>query len=371
MKPKIALVLSGGGARGAYQVGVLQGISEILKKNDIEPPFKIYTGVSAGAINASFLASTNEDFHQGVARLAELWGQLSSDQVFASDAVQMGKIAVTWARDLGFGALTGTAPGKALLETSPLHRLLKEYLNVGAIQRNIENGHLEALALTAVDYTTSDSVTFIQGKDGLPSWRKTRRHSEKTRIETEHVMASSAIPLLFPAIKVGDTWFGDGCVRNSQPCAPALYLGADRMIIVGVRPQIQVPQTPHIPSVGRVMNLLLNAVLLDGVELDADRMGRMNEFVRRVPTEMRSALNYREVNFSMISPSADIGKMAADRSSKLPRIVRYLLKGLGTLEDTSEIISYLLFDPEFLQTQMKLGKGDALRQEDDLLKVLR
>lgn len=369
MNPRIGIVLSGGGARGAYQVGVLKGVSDILLKHDIKPRVSIYTGVSAGAINASFMAANAEDFHQAVEKLSQLWGQITSDQVFASDAVHMGKIAVTWARDLGFGALTGTAPGKALLDTHPLHQLLRNNLDVNAIQKNVDEGHLDALALTAVDYTSSDSITFVQGREGLPSWRKSRRRSEKTKIRTDHVMASSAIPLLFPPIPVGDHWFGDGCVRNHQPCAPALYLGAEKLLIIGVRQQNPNPTAAHVPSVGRVVNLLLNAVLLDGVELDADRMGRMNEMVRRVPENLRGSLNFKEIDFTLISPTADLGRMAWDRSNKLPRVVRYLLKGLGSLEDTAEVISYLLFDPEFCQTQMKLGVADALQREADVLSI--
>lgn len=370
MAAKVGLVLSGGGARGAYQVGVLQGLSDILKKHQLPSPFRIYTGVSAGAINAAFLAAYADDFHEGTARLADLWSNLTSDQVFASDAVQMGKIAITWARDLGFGALTGSAPGKALLNTDPLRQLLENNLKVESIRKHIDAGDLDALALTAVDYETSHSVTFVQGRDGLPSWQKSRRHSEKAQIGVEHVMASSAIPLLFPAASLGSAWFGDGCVRNSQPCAPALYLGAERLLVVGVR-QVGFGGTApahHPPSVARVINLLLNAVLLDGVELDVDRLGRMNELVRRVPEDARENLNFRIVDYALVSPSANIGKLATERAHKLPRIVRYLLKGLGDVDDAAELISYLMFEPEFCQTLMRLGREDALRQEADIMK---
>lgn len=376
MKPKIALVLSGGGARGAYQVGVLQGIVDLLEKHKLEPNFKIFTGVSAGAINASFLASQCHDFPRAVRDLTELWQNLSSDRVFASDAINMGKIAMTWATDLGFGALVGTTAGKALLDTSPLRKLLTANLDVPKITRNLEAGHFDALALTAVDYSTSNSITFVHGKPELPDWTKSRRISQKTPIGVEHVMASSAIPMLFPAVQVGDHYYGDGCVRNTQPCGPALYLGADKMIVIGVRRRAitshesRAIKSSQPPSVARVVNLILNAVLLDGIEVDVERMERINEFVRRVPEEHRPSLNFRTVDYAMISPSADIGDIAAGKSSRLPRLVRYLLKGLGGIEDAAEVVSYLLFDPGFCSQLIEIGRQDALQSEKTLLPIL-
>lgn len=369
---KNAVVLSGGGARGAYQVGVLLGLSEILKKHSIPPDIRIISGVSAGAINAAFLASTADDFHAGVARLADLWRMLRSDQVFASDAAHMGKLAITWATELGFGSLTGTTPGKALLDTNPLRQLLTDNLNVEGIRNNLKDGHYDALVLTAVDYASSDSISFVQGKPGTPTWNKSRRQSEKAEIGVGHVMASSAIPLLFPPAQVGDRWFGDGCVRNASPCAPALYLGANRLLVIGVRRQKPAnerggPGEGAAPSVARVLNLLLNAVLLDAVEADVDRLERVNEFIRRTPMDIRASLAYKEAGVATISPSVDIGQIARDLAFRLPRIIRYLLRGLGNLEDANDIISYLLFDPEFCSKLIEIGREDALRNEKELV----
>lgn len=369
---KTAVVLSGGGARGAYQVGALVGLSEILKKHSIPPDIRIISGVSAGAINASFLASAADDFHAGVARLADLWRVLNADQVFASDAAQMGKLAITWATEIGFGALTGTTPGKALLNTAPLRRLLGDNLQVDRIRDNLKAGHFDALVLTAVDYASSDSISFVQGAPGTPTWNKPRRRSEKTDIGVDHVMASSAIPLLFPAAQVGDRWFGDGCVRNASPCAPALYLGANRLFVVGVRRHRSAnerggPGEGAPPSVARVLNLLLNAVLLDSVEADVDRLERVNEFIQRIPTDVRSNLVYKEAKVALVSPSIDIGGIAKDLAFRLPRIIRYLLRGLGNLEDANDIISYLLFDPEFCSRLIEAGREDALRAEKELI----
>lgn len=375
MSTKIGLVLSGGGARGAYQVGVISALCEILKQNSIKPHFHFYSGVSAGAINAGFLATQCEDLYQGSRKLVDLWSHLSSERVFYTDAINIGKIGLRWMGELSLGALTGGMPGRALLDTSPLSDLLKENLNFSKIEKNIKNGHLEAVSVSAIDYQTSRSVTFLQGKEDLPSWNKYRRHSERTDLNVSHIMASSAIPLLFPPIQVDSRYFGDGCVRNSHPCGPNIYLGAQKLVVIGVRKQgstaddIRALQAQGPPSVARVLNVLLNAILLDGVELDIERLQKVNEFVRKVPQDHHSQLAYKPIEFAWISPSVDIGEIATSKSSRLPRIIRYLIKGLGSLEDASEIVSYLLFDPVFCSLLIEVGYEDGMKQKDEILKL--
>ncbi len=237
MDQKTALVLSGGGARGAYQVGVIQALSSLFDDWKIPHPFPIYTGVSAGAINTSFMASHADDFSNGAKQLVDLWSQLTSEQVFRTDALSLGKIGFQWARELSFGSITGSTPGKALLDTSPLRVLIEERLALHKISRNIETKHLEALAITAMDYRDSTAVTFLETQNDEKSWVKPRKVSEPTKITVDHVMASSAIPLLFPPVLASGRYFGDGCVRNTHPCSPAIYLGAQKLVIVGVRSQ--------------------------------------------------------------------------------------------------------------------------------------
>ena len=375
MSDSIGLVLSGGGARGAYQVGVLSAISEILKKNKIQKRFDIYTGVSAGAINAAWLAAHAQDFHVATRKLNYLWSRIHSEQVFYTDAMNLGKIGLKWVGELSFGGVTGSTPGKALLDTAPLSQLLSSHLDFSKIDQNIDAGHLKALAITAVDYQTSDAITFVQGKDHLPVWNKARRRSERTQIGTNHIMASSAIPMLFPPIQVDDRHFGDGCVRNTHPCGPSIYLGAKKLIIIGVRKLNETADDRRAiaasgpPSVARVVNLILNAVLLDSVELDVERLERVNEFLRRVPAEHRSNLNYKPIDYAWISPSADIGAIAGSKANNLPRVIRYLLKGLGSLQDASEIVSYLLFDPAFCSQLIEIGYEDGIKQTEDILKI--
>jgi NTE family protein len=372
MQRKTGLVLSGGGARGAYQVGVMAAVSDILKSSGIEFKFDYYSGVSAGAINASFLASKSDDLHSGCSQLVNLWKDLKSEDVFYTDAVNLGKIGLKWMGELSLGALTGTTPGRALLDTSPLRGLLEANLDYQAIERNLKEKHYSALAITAVDYQTSNSITFVQGRNDLPTWNKARKISEKADIRAEHILASSAIPLLFPPVQVDERWFGDGCVRNTHPCAPVIYMGAEKLMVIGVRQvgmsayEERVLKSTLSPSVARVINVLLNAVLLDGIELDIERLIRVNNFIAKVPAEHRKELTYKPVDYFWISPSADIGEMAARKSSRLPRVIRYLIKGLGSLEEASEIVSYLLFDPSFCGQLIELGYEDAKKQEEEI-----
>lgn len=369
-----ALVLSGGGARGAYQAGVLNATSEIAAKLGIKRPFEIYTGASAGAINASFLASQSENFVQATENLANLWGTIEAEQVFRSDALSLGKIGFKWMRDLPLGGLTGFSPGPALLDTTPLRELLQNQIDFSKINTNLLNGAFKALAITAVDYHSSMAATFTQSEDPVKMWIRSRRFSERCVINTDHIMASSAIPLLFPPIEVEGRHYGDGCLRNNAPLSPAIHLGASKILVVGVRRQtdIEAPrkkESPH-PTLARVINTLLNAVLLDGIELDVDRLKKINQFMNKIPGELHEQVNFRTVDYVWIHPSIDIGQLAYDHSHKLPRFIRYLLRGLGPSEDSKEVISYLLFDPVFCQKLMEAGYEDGMKKKEEIQKLL-
>ena len=370
-----ALVLSGGGARGAYQVGVLKGISEICKTHHVDPDFKIYSGISAGSINAAYMATYADDFHLGVSQLVEMWSKITSDQVFASDVMHMGKIAFQWMGELSLGALVGTTLGKALLDTTPLIKLINDNLNLERIEKHVDSGKLYALAVTSTDYGTSNSVTFVQGDSSIKDWKRTRRLSKKTKLTTQHIMGSSAIPLLFPPAAVGQKFFGDGCVRNNSPCAPSIYLGADALFVVGVRMSKETSydkaaaKSTLAPSVARVLNVLLNAILLDGIETDVEHLHRMNKLLDHFPGENQA--NYRKVDALLTSPSGDIGELAIAKSKNLPTTVRYLLKGLGKIEDAGELVSYLLFDKEFCGQLIEMGCRDAHTQEAQILQFFK
>lgn len=366
------LVLSGGGARGAYQVGVLSAVADIAKESNIKEAFDVYTGVSAGALNATFLASGADDFSAATKALVDLWSQMTSDKVFYSNVGSLGKIGFQWMRTLSMGGIAGSAPGQALLDTAPLHQLVRDNLAEVKIQNNLDKGVFKALAITALDYQSSVAVTFVQGRKDLPDWKKIRRQSEKTQIRAEHVLASAAIPLLFPPVGVDERFFGDGCVRNTAPCSPAIYLGCQKILVIGVRKQgltayeHQFRQSLKAPSVARVLNVLLNSIMLDGVEVDIERLERINSLIEQIPPSLHENLPYRKVDFVYISPSADIGEIAEQKHMKLPPIIRYLLKGLGSISDASEIVSYLLFDPSFCSQLIEIGYEDGMRQKDEI-----
>lgn len=368
----IGLVLSGGGARGAYQAGVLSAVAEIATANHVKNPFKIYTGVSAGSINACFLAAHADEFARGVEKLRDLWSGITADQVFSTDFLTLGKMGLKWIGDLSLGKFSGLESHKALLDTTPLNDLLKNNLDFSRIQKMIESGDLYAAAITALEYKTSTAITFVEANKKAKMWKRSRRYSEVTQLASEHVMASSAIPLLFPPAFASNRYFGDGCVRNLVPCSAAIHLGAEKIFVVSVRTQNSTAEEqkaledPNPPSLARVLNIVLNAVLLDGVEVDMERMKRINDFVDKVPSSLHEELNFKKVNYLWVSPKEDLGLLAASMASHLPRIVRYILKGLGPVEDASEIVSYLLFDPSYCQKLIDFGYQDAMEKKDEI-----
>lgn len=375
----IGLVLSGGGARGAYQVGVLAAIAEISRELGLKNPFKVYTGVSAGAINTAFLAAGSEDFYETTQGLVKLWKHLTSDQIFYTDVTSIGRIGLKWLEDLSFGGMTNGASGRSLLDTKPLRELLHENLHFPNIQKNIVSGKLRAAAVTAMDYQTSSGVTFVQGAADVKMWSKSRRHSERCSLSTDHIMASSAIPILFPSAQVGMSFYGDGCIRNQSPCGPAIDLGAQTLIVIGVRKMVDVleftsnkPRSEIIkaPSIARIVNVILNAVMLDGIEVDLERLEHINKLSEQINQTQTQKSSFHKIDYCLISPSADIAVLAEENAHKLPRIIRYMLKGLGTLQDAKELISYLLFEPTFCSQLIDIGFTDGIRQQEQIKRCL-
>jgi NTE family protein len=332
--------------------------------------------VSAGAINAASLANNSENLKYAVDTLCRLWCEIEFEKVFSTNSLTMGKIGFQWLSDLSMGALTGSTPGKALMDTTPLRGLISGNMDYSKIQKNLDAGHLKALAITAIDYAKSATTTFVQSRDEFAAWDKGRKRSEIATISTEHIMASSAIPLLFPPIKVGEKYFGDGAVRNHAPCSPVIYLGAEKLLVIGVRMQSATAneqrayQETVAPSVARVINTIMNGALLDAVEQDIDRLRRLNEYALAIPPEQHKKVALRPLEYLFISPSMDIGEMAVQKAHRLPRMVRFLLKGLGTLNDASELISYLLFDSEFCADLITIGYRDGLANKEKLISLM-
>jgi NTE family protein len=381
--PNVGLVLSGGGARGAYQAGVVKAISEIAAEANLNQPLPILTGVSAGAINASYLASSADNFLEGADKMALMWSKITADRIFKTDVLSAGRSGLRFVTDATVGALYQKKLARSLLDTAPLKKFINESIDFSKIPKNIQEGHLKSLAITAMNYSNSTSITFVQGDNTSPMWLRSRRKSELANLTTEHIMASSAIPIFFPPVHIptygenGDH-FGDGCLRNTAPLSPAIHLGADRLLVVSVRrpDDVLVPEggpSPKgilEPSLARVVGVILNAILLDAVDLDVERMSRVNQTLDFVPDRQRSSLQLRKVDFLWIRPSRDIGQLAGDLFQRLPRVIRYLVGGLGSSREASELTSYLLFDPDFCGQLVRLGYEDAMESRESIRKFL-
>lgn len=371
----LGLVLSGGGARAAYQAGALAAIGDICSELRIKNPFQIYTGVSAGAVNASVITSHDGDFGRACKHLVDLWSNIESEEVFVSNPVSLTGTGIHWLLDLSMGGMKKSTPGKSLLDTSPLRKLIEKNVDFKRIQEKIDSGEMQALAITALDYLNANSTTFVQGAKNLPTWSRVRRKSVGAKISVDHLMASSAIPLLFPPIEINPYgYFGDGSVRNLSPCAPAIYLGCDRILAIGVRSKSDPCTSPkthpleEAPTVARIISVLLHAVMMDGIELDIERIERINKDMKNILETERKKLSVRSIDALWIAPSRDLSEIAANKSDDLPRMIRYLLRGLGSLEEASEITSFLLFEKTYCQHLQEIGFEDAMRQKDQIVR---
>ena len=364
---KIGLVLSGGGARGAYQAGVMQAVTEILESE--QKKVSVITGASAGAINASLLASYWENPRFGAEKLAELWCSLHADQVFKTDAFSLGKIGMKWAVDATLGGLYKKKLARSLLNTDPLRRLIGENISIEKIGRNLQQRCFESLSVTAMDYASATSVSFVQSAQTLPMWDRYRRRGEQTQITVDHVMGSSAIPLFFPPVQIGANFYGDGCVRNTAPVSSAIHLGSEKLIVMSVRrpdsAAIEIDEN-YEPSIARVLGVIMNALLLDAIDLDMERLDRINETLNHIPDITRNNFRLRRIEHFWLRPSIDIGHLASGQFDQLPPVIRYLLGGLGSSKESSEITSYLLFEPEFCAKLVEIGYKDTHAQADAL-----
>jgi NTE family protein len=369
---EIAVLLPGGGARAAYQVGALRAVARILGR-DRATPFRIVCGTSAGAINAASIAVHADSFRRGVARLTRWWRALEVDKVYRANLSSVAMHGMRWFASVLIGA-SGPARAASMLDNSPLRSLLEGYLDLNRLAGQIANGNLSALAVNATSYTTGHAVTFFQGSPALAPWRRTRRRGERATINIDHLLASTAIPFVFPAARIGDDYFADGSVRQIAPLAPALHLGARRILVVAVgqfggqQPTAEQRVAPTYPSFAQVAGHALSSIFLDNLGADLERLQRLNHVLSLVPVERQARHpEIAHIDALVLSPSRDLGAMAVPYAKSLPRGVRYLLHGLGSTAGTGAgLLSYLLFDRHYTEAIMKLGFQDAMARRDEI-----
>jgi NTE family protein len=359
----LGLVLTGGGARGAYQVGVLKWIA----RNYPDINFPILTGVSAGAVNTAALAAAPGSFAQAVDGLDQLWRSLRVENVFRVDAWTLLRNAMSWSVRLASGGSRGAPRVRGLLDTQPLRELLTDALapvrgEITGIDYNLARSRLKAVAIITTSYTTGQTVVFLKGQDIKP-WTRPQRKTVMAPITIDTIMASSALPIFFPAVQIGREWYGDGGIRLAAPLSPALHLGADRVLAISTRhdssaAEADVLSVPGYPPPAQVVGVLLNAVFLDLVDQDSLRLERLNQLLEQLSEEDR--LGMRSVRLLNVRPSQDLAMLAARFEPQLPRTFRFMTRGLGTQEQRSpDVLSMLMFQPDYLGHLIDLGERDA------------
>jgi NTE family protein len=373
----LALMLSGGGARAAYQVGVLRLLAREFP--NVVPG--ILTGVSAGGINAAYLAARQEPFAEKVESLADIWSQLHIDDVFRVDLRDLATRIVRWGGRLLAGGRYPVPPARSMVDTAPLRTLLEHLLEDGGggiagISRNLESGCLRAIALTASSYTTGQSLTWVQSADdfGLQAWERPHRKSVACVLRVDHVAASCALPFFFPAVEVDGAWYGDGGIRLTAPLSPAVHLGARRIIAVSTRyarsrEEAERPAISGYPPPVQVAGVLYNAIFLDQLDGDAFQMQQINRLIARLPGAQRDGL--RHVDLLLLRPSVDLGRLANDFEPELPRAFRFLTRGLGTRETRSnDMLSLVMFQSDYVKRLVELGEADAATRLPEIRRFL-
>jgi NTE family protein len=366
-----ALVLTGGGARAAYQVGVLKGIASILPRA-VYNPFPIICGTSAGAINALSIAGRAGPFRLRTKKLERIWEDLTPADVYRTDAT--GVIKNTFHLMASF-VHSGYGIGRpiSLLDNSPLRQMMEDYVKFDYLDTAIENGELQAIAVTAMSYASGKSVTFFQGQEQISAWNRSRRRGEKIPISIDHLMASTAIPGLFPAVQIGRDYFGDGAVRQLKPISPALHMGANKLLIIGVSDNPTHSQRStemqHSPSTAQIVGHMFNSAFIDAVESDLETLQSVNRLASALPQSLREKNNITDLNpvdVLSISPSESIDKIAQKYLHELPTSLRLFLRLTGATArgGGSSAASYLLFEPGFCRELIAMGTADALAKED-------
>ena len=367
-------MLSGGGARAAYQVGALRYIAKAMP--EYRP--QILTGVSAGAINAIYLASHRGDWRSAVENLSSLWLRLETRRVYRTDYFSVMRRVMTWGLRVMTGGRLGRSDIRGMVDNAPLRAFLGAYLplegkRIGGIRENIADGFLESLAIITTNYGSGRSRAWIESENAegwLIGGQLRAVHDEMT---LDHIMASAALPMFFPAVKIDGAWHGDGGIRLTAPLSPALHLGATRILAVSPRsaPVTSLPEElrhPY-PSPAQIAGTLLNAVFLDLLDYDAIQMNRINRLLQKVPPEHHHP--FRRVDVMVLRPREDLGVLAHEHRIEMPSSFRFFERGLeDQTEPSSDALSMVMFQPDYLALLLRLGEEDAQARHDEIASFL-
>jgi len=375
MEKRLGLILTGGGARAAYQIGVLKAISESMPRR-ARCPFPIICGTSAGALNAAALAANAQNFRKGVQYLANTWKGFHANQIYRTDPIGVFNNSMLWFAGMLFSAIGINKLNQvSLLDNSPLVEFLEDMVPYQDIQKNIDAGLLHALSITASGYGSGQSVTFYQGVKELEPWRRTGRVGTPAQIEIRHLLASAALPFFFPAVPINREHFGDGSMRQIAPISPALHLGATKVLIIGVTINGYTDQSgrndiSEYPTLARIAGHALNSIFLDSMEVDLERLKKINDLVAIMPEEVRDRANLRHVDVLVVSPSQPLEKIAERYVAEMPWTIRLLLRLLGAKRSGGILISYLLSESKYTGALIDLGYQDALKRREEILGFL-
>lgn len=368
---RIGLVLPGGGARAAYQVGVLRALSDLLPAR-ARNPFPVITGTSAGAVNATALAVHADRFRGAVGNLERVWRNFHVGQVFHADTASMVRAGLHWL----LAALSGgwlLPPPRSLFNNAPLRELLLTQFDFRKIQGFIEAGYLDALAMSTAGYASARSVCFFEAREGLRPWHRSRRAGQRAQLSVDHLMASVAVPFVFPPVLLGDEYYGDGAMREANPFSAAIHLGAQRLLVVGTRnttpPALAVP--PVCPTFGQIFGYMLDSIFSDGMYSDLERLTQINQIIDQSgPVQVQAGDTQRQlrrVDMLVMLPSKDLSEIARHHVESLPRALRVLLRTLGAMNSGGgQLMSYLLFERSYTRELIALGYHDAMEREADL-----